>query len=211
VEARQSLNLQVNFDGVDVQPLLTPDWRERLTGKLVGQATIQAPLGTGDAARAVTVSGSAALMDGQLTALPILDEIGTWTHTERFRHVELTHASADFTRTPDRLEVRNLIVESEGLIRVEGSYTVVNGQIAGNFQVGLTPATLQWIPGSQEEIFVESRGGYLWTSMRLSGPAAHPEDDLTPRLVAATGKGVIEGAAGTVKKAAEGVLDLLLH
>lgn len=209
VETRQEVNLDVKFDGIDINPLLTPDWRERLSGRLTGQANVQAPLGT--ATRAVTVSGSMALVDGELTALPILDQIGTFTGTERFRRLELTRASADFTRTPDRLEVRNLVVEAAGLIRVEGAYTVQNGDISGALQVGLTPATLQWIPGSQEQVFTVSRDGYFWTSMNLSGSAEHPTEDLTPRLVAATGKQVIQGVEGTVKKATQGVLDLLLH
>jgi len=215
VETGRSVDLLAQFDGVDVQPLLTPDWRERLTGRLTGQANVRAALGTGgDANRTVTVSGSAGLVDGRLTALPILDQIGIFTRTERFRRLELTRASADFTHTADRLEVRNLVVESAGLIRIEGAYTVEHGEIAGTFQVGLTPSTLQWIPGSQEQIFTDSRAGYRWTSMKLSGPAAHPDDDLTPRLVAAAGNGVIqgvEGVGGEVKKAAEGALDLLLH
>ena len=214
IETRKAANLQVKFDGVDIRPLLTPDWRERLTGRLTGQANVDAPLGNGNAARQLTVSGSMALTEGVLTALPILDEIGTFTHTERFRRLELTKASADFTKSPDRLEVHNLVVESEGLIRVEGDYTVVNGQIDGNFEVGLTPATLQWIPGSQEVIFTDSHGGYRWTPMRLTGPVAHPHDDLTSRLVAATEKAVIksvDGVEGTVKKTGQGLLDLLMH
>ncbi len=210
VEARQSVNLQVKFNGVDVQPLLTADWRERLSGRLNGQADIEAQLGDA-AGRNVTVSGSASLVDGQLTALPILDQIGTFTQTERFRRLDLTRASANFTHTPDRLEVSNLVLESEGLIRVEGAYSVVGGQIDGTFQVGLTPETLQWIPGSQEQVFTLSRDGYLWTSMRLTGPVEHPHDDLTPRLATAAGASVIQGAEGTAKKAATDALDLLLH
>jgi hypothetical protein len=214
IETRDSVNLQVKLDGVDVQPFLTPDWRARLAGKLSGDAKIEAPLGTGNAAQMLTVSGSLSMVEGQLTALPVLDEIGVFTHTAQFRQLELTRASADFTRTPERLEVRNMVVESEGLIRVEGAYTVVDGQIDGTFNVGLTPETLQWIPGSQDEIFVDSRGGYRWTPMRLTGPVEHPVDDLTPRLVTAAGNSVIKGAEGvegTVKKAGESVLDLLLH
>jgi len=194
--------------------MLTPDWRQRLSGRLAGVANINAPLGTGEAASELTVSGSLALVDGQLTALPILDEIGTFTHTERFRTLELTRASANYKRTPGRLEVTDLVVESEGLIRIEGAYTVVDGQIDGDFQVGLTPATLQWIPGSQELIFTDSRGGYRWTPMHITGPVAHPVDDLTPRLITATGKTIIKGAEdieGTVKKTGEGLLDLLTH
>jgi len=214
IQTRQSLNLQVRLTNLDVEPVLTPDWRERLSGSLTGQANVAAVLGTGgteEVGRSVTVSGSLALLNGRLTALPILDQIGLFTHTERFRQLELTRATADFTRTPDRLEIRNMIVEAAGLIRVEGEYRIENGEIDGTFQVGLTSATLQWIPGSQEDIFTDSRDGYRWTTMRLSGPAAHPVDDLTPRLVAATGKAVIQGAEGTVRKAAESALDLLLH
>jgi hypothetical protein len=213
VATRQSVDLQVKLNGVDVQPVLTQDWRERLAGSLTGQANVRAPLGS-DAAREITVSGSLALINGRLTALPILDQIGVFTHTERFRQLDLTRASADFTRTPEKLEIRNMVVEAEGLIRVEGSYTVENGEIAGIFEVGLTSATLQWIPGSQEQIFTTSRDGYRWTEMKLSGPVAHPVDDLTPRLVAAAGNAVIQGATGVegaVKKAAQSALDLLLH
>jgi hypothetical protein len=214
IEIRKSVDLQVKFDGVDVQPLLSPDWRERLSGRLTGTSNIEAPLGTGQAASQLNVSGSIALVDGQLTALPILDEIGTFTHTQRFRTLELTRASANFSRTPDRIDVSGMVVESEGLIRVDGAFTVIDGQIDGDFQVGLTPATLQWIPGSQELIFTDSRGGYRWTSMHLSGPLTHPVDDLTPRLLAATGKAVLKGAEdveGVVKKTGEGLLDFLTH
>jgi hypothetical protein len=214
IQTRQSVDLQVKFDGMDVNPLETPDWRERLSGRLAGVANIQAPLGAGAAASQLTVSGSVALIDGQLTALPILDEIGTFTHTERFRTLELTRASANFNRTPTRLQVTDMVVESEGLIRVEGAFTIINDNIDGDFQVGLTPATLQWIPGSQELIFTDSRGGYRWTPMHITGPVEHPTDDLTPRLITATGKTLIKGAEdieGTVKKTGEGLLDLLTH
>jgi len=214
VEARQSIDLRVKLDDVDIAPMLAGDWRERLTGRLAGDATIHAPLGTAGIAGGITVSGSLSMIEGQLTALPILDEIGVFTHTERFRQIELTRASAQFTRTKDEFDIRNMVVESEGLIRVEGYYTVANGQIDGTFQVGLTPETLQWIPGSQEVLFGDSRGGYLWTPMHVSGPADHPVDDLTPRLAAAAGDTVIKDAKtieGTVQKTGESVLDMLLH
>jgi hypothetical protein len=215
IQMRDSVRLLADFDSVDVAPFLPPDWRERLTGRISGHANIQAPL-TGDPGTppAVTVTGSASMSDGILTALPILDQIGLFTQTERFRRLDLTRASAQFTHTPTRLEVRNLVVESAGLIRMEGSCTIENGQIAGDFLVGLTPSTLQWIPGSQEQVFTTSRDGYRWTNMHLSGPAEHPVDDLTPRLAAATGKSVIEGAQGVegaVKKGVQEGLDLLLH
>jgi hypothetical protein len=214
VETRKEVQLQVKFDGVDVAPYLGRDWREKFTGHLNGTANIDAPLGSGQAASEMSITGTVGMTDAVLTALPILDEIGTFTHTEQFRRLELTRVSAAFTRTNQRLEMHNMIVESEGLIRVDGSYTIVRGQIDGNFQVGLTPGTLQWIPGSQGAVFTDSHDGYLWAPMRLTGPVDHPTDDLTPRLVAAVGTSVIkdaQGIEGTVKKTGEGLLDLLTH
>jgi hypothetical protein len=211
IESRQSVDLQVKLDNVDVKPLLTPDWKERLSGKVGGEVHVQAMLGTADPRSSLAVTGTVSLTEGQLTALPVLDQLGVFAHTERFRQMELTRATASFSSEPGRLEVRTFVAEAEGLIRVEGDYTVRNGEIDGTFQVGLTPETLQWIPGSQDSIFTVSRDGYLWTPMRLTGPATHPVDDLTPRLIAAAGTGVIKGVQGTVEKAAQGILDFIAH
>ena len=77
----------------------------------------------------------------------------------------------------------------------------------GTFQVGVTPGSLQWLPGSQGKVFTASRDGYLWTSMRLTGPVDSPTEDLTPRLVAAAQGAIIEGVEKTVKDPVGTVLD----
>jgi hypothetical protein len=96
-------------------------------------------------------------------------------------------------------------------MRIEGAFTVVGGQIDGTFQVGVTPSSLQWLPGSQERVFTVARAGYLWTPMRLTGAIEHPSEDLTPRLAAAASGAIIRNVEGTVRETAKGVLDLLLH
>src|SRR5689334_23899359 len=63
-----------------------------------------------------------------------------------------------------------------------GAFTVETGLIDGAFQVGVTPGSLQWLPGAQAKVFTESRGGYVWAPMRLTGPVNKPQDDLTGRL-----------------------------
>jgi hypothetical protein len=81
----------------------------------------------------------------------------------------------------------------------------------------VTPSSLQWLPGSQAKVFTESRGGYVWAPMRLSGPANKPNEDLTKRLAAAAQGAAIEAvqdAAGKAvdagKSAVKSALDLLL-
>lgn len=224
VNFARGADLRVRLDGVDVSPLLTPDWRVRLKGRLSGEADVHLPLDGGgadngpprlDGQSAVALNGTVRLTDGRLEALPVLDQIAAFTRTQRFRRMPLTQASMVFTRDArGKISAHNVVVESEGLMRIEGTFTIISGRISGAFEVGVTPSSLQWIPGSQERIFTEARGGYLWAPMRLSGPLEQPSEDLTPRLAAAAGESILEKFEGldeSVRDAAKGVLDMLLR
>jgi hypothetical protein len=100
---------------------------------------------------------------------------------------------------------------------MKGAFTVKEGSIDGAFDVGVTPTSLRWLPGSRTQVFTDSHDGYLWTKMKVTGPLANPAEDLTPRLIAAAEGTVIEGAGEAIKtgttifrETTEGVLDLLL-
>lgn len=214
VQFDRALQLRAELDGIALAPLLGEDWRVRLQGKAAGEVEIRTPLPTRGS---LALQGTIRLLDGDLTALPVLDQIALFTRTQQFRRLKLTRASADFDHAGDRLEVRNLVAESAGLLRIEGRFTLERDQIDGTFQVGVTPSSLQWLPGSQERVFTESRDGYLWAPMRLTGPARNPRDDLTQRLATAAGQAIIDTAQGTVQDAIKtgrdvlkGALDLLL-
>lgn len=210
IDFSRQADLQIELTTLDLAPMLAADWRARLTGKISGNVHLLAPLGD-SVTRDLALDGSVHLSDAQLTALPVLDQIASFTQTQRFRQFALTRASLDFTQKNGQLSARNVVAESEGLLRVEGACTVVAGQIDGTFQVGVTSASLQWLPGSQSRVFTMARGGYLWTSMRLTGPVDHPTEDLTPRLVTAAAGEVLKNVEGTVRETTKGVLDLLLH
>jgi hypothetical protein len=209
-----ALQLRAEFDGISLAPLLGEDWRVRLQGRAAGDVEIRTPLPTRGPP---SLRGKVRLTEGDLTALPVLDQIALFTRTQQFRRLKLTRAIAEFDHAGERLEVRNLVAESARLLRVEGRFTLERGQIDGTFQVGVTAPSLQWLPGSQERVFTESRDGYLWTPMHLTGPASNPKDDLTPRLAAAAGEAVLDTAQKSVKDAIKtgsevlkGALDLLL-
>lgn len=195
VDFEKDFDVLAKINGIPVTPFLRDDWRAKLKGNLIGQVKVKSlmPMQGNPA-----IEGSMQLAQGEVEALPVLDQIATFTSTERFRRLSLTKSSADFKCENGRTTVTNLISESAGLIRVEGGCTIENRMIDGTFQVGVTPASLQWLPGSQSKVFTVSRDGYLWTTMRLTGPLEHPQEDLTQRLVAA--------AAGTVIDTVQGVL-----
>jgi hypothetical protein len=166
------------------------------------------------------ITGHAELQEAILEALPVLNKIADFTKTDGFRRPALNQVRGDFRYDQSGLHVTNLVVEKERLMMVKGAFTVLNGQIDGTFDVGVTPGPLQWLPGSQEKVFTVIRDGYAWTTMHIAGPYRSPSEDLTPRLRTAAGNAIVEkvedtatqavgGAVNTVKKGATGVFDLL--
>ena len=178
-----------------------------MSGKIAGDSTVRAPLPNGT----ILVEGKVRLIEGKVEALPLLEQIATFTRTERFRRITLTRGSASFTRDTALITAKDIVIESEGLLRVEGSCTVVNGQIDGVFQIGVTGASLQWLPGSQARVFTISHDGYFWAPLRLTGPASHPNEDLSRRLIAAAAGELLQDTQDTVRDTVNGLLDLIPH
>lgn len=206
------LDLRGRLSGIDVKPLLAEDWRARLHGRLGGEIDVVTRAGGKP-----VVTGKIELADGQIEALPVLDQIALFTRLQQYRRLALSKCSADFRHENNLLTVTNFVAESRGLIRVEGAFTIVDSTIDGVFQVGVAPSSLQWLPGSQERVFTTARDAYVWTPMRLTGPVRKPSEDLSPRLVAAAEGAIIEGATdavrGTIKTGKDAVksaLDLLM-
>ena len=215
-EARtgEEIDLRAKLAGIDLTPFLNNDWRVRLHGKLAGDVRVQHRLNTENGP---VISGALQLSEGALEALPVLNEIANFTTLERYRRLTLSRASADFRHENGTLRATNFVVESDGLIRIEGAFTIAKGIIDGAFQVGVAPSSLAHIPGAESRVFTEARGGYVWTPMRLQGPLESPGEDLSPRLAAAAGGAVIEKVESTVNSAIEtgkgvikGALDRLM-
>lgn len=210
LDGDRALDLRVDFDGLPAGEFLPPDWRARLKGAAKGNVHVTNSIDQPGGGRAV---GHVELHDGRLTALPVLDQLALFTASERLHSAELQHAQADFDWNAGDLAVSHLLVESEGLIRTEGGFTVRANRIDGTLQVGIARSAVRWLPVVGARVFnLPERDGYLWTTVHLSGPINHPSEDLTPRLLAATQQEIIDKAkqgAGTVIDTAKGLLDLL--
>jgi hypothetical protein len=219
VTEKEKVDLQFKVAGVNVTPLLPEDWRARLHGRVNGDGRVQISLRDGPPVPPV-VTGHAELAQGVLETLPVLNKIADFTKTDRFRRLVLNQVRGDYRYDQNGLSITNLVVESERLILVKGSFTVRNGEIDGTFDLGITPGPLQWLPGSQDKVFSAVRDGYAWATMHVVGPVHSPREDLTARLYAAAEAAVVQkvgdtatqavgGAVDTVKKGATGVFDLL--
>lgn len=211
----------VDWSQVDVGAFLNESWKSRFSGLLAGTGTIKwpaeggLPLATGD--------GNFRITEGMLRNLPLLDQIATFTQAPQFSHMPLQELSGKYQWAAGKLTLTNLILESKGLLRVEGSVVIgSDGSLQGTLQVGVTPQTLQWLPGSRERVFTVSRNSYVWTDVHLSGSTTNIQEDLTTRLKGAVKDEVIDqgtkllnqlpipGAAKDgAKEGAKGVLDIL--
>ncbi|PAW79128.1 MAG: hypothetical protein B9S32_04000 [Verrucomicrobia bacterium Tous-C9LFEB] len=202
------LNLRADVQRAPITAFLTGDWRARLMGNLNGVVKW-----TGDlrGPQAIQAAGNLKLLEGRIEALPFLNQIATFTKTEEFRSLKLHKASADFIWVPkqDRLEVTNLVLESEGLVRVQGKFTVQNNIIDGRFSLGTVPSVLKYIPGAESQVFTEKRDGYIWTPLNLTGPLQSPTEDLTPKLKTAAVNSIGETANQGLQQVIDAAKSLL--
>lgn len=145
----------------------------------------------------------------------MLAKLADFTKTDQFRRMRLDELSAEFRTEPGGFRASKFVLESKQLLALRGAFSVINDQVDGTFDIGITPGPLQYLPGSQERVFTVNRDGYAWTTMRVSGPTSAVKEDLSSRLVAAAeaaaiqkatdiGKNVLEkGVKGTVDTAVD--------
>jgi hypothetical protein len=206
--------LRVEWSQVDVDPFLQEPWRSRLSGVVAGRASIEWPESGIIAGKAV---GNFRLTDGVAENIEMLDQVATFTGAPQFRRMALQEFSGNFEWTRNLLKITNLVAESKGLLRLEGACTIAEGgRLDGSLRVGVTPQTLQWLPGSRERVFTVAQNGYVWTDVRLGGSLQNPQEDLSSRLAAAVrdetisqGRRLIEDVPNAAKDGARSIIDSL--
>jgi hypothetical protein len=212
-EFAKNSKLQVEWSQIDVTPFLEATWRSRLAGVLAGTATIEWPESGLSAGK---VTGSFRLTDGRAQNVQLLDRVATFTGAPQFRRTPLQEISGNYQWANGTMQITNLVAESKGLLRLEGNCTIyASGAVKGALRAGVTPQTLQWLPGSRERVFTVAHGGYVWTDVKISGSLQDLQEDLSSRLAAAMkdetiqqGLGAIEETHNTVLRGAQGVVDV---
>ncbi|MGH8046489.1 MAG: hypothetical protein ACREKL_04525 [Chthoniobacterales bacterium] len=192
-------DIRLAWQGVSSADVLDAEWKERLSGVISGDAHSM-----GREKKPPVTRGHFQLTDGMLKGLPVQSKIAKFTQTPQFERMPLQTVSGDYSYDGTTLIVTNFVLESQGLLRVEGDCTTgANDSITGTFQVGVTSQSLQWLPGSQEKVFVTSRNGYLWTTVNVSGTLQNPVEDLSDRLARAMGEQVIDTGMKLIEDAPE--------
>lgn len=182
---------------VPMDEFLDTWWKQRLSGKIEGDLEMAGARNVPPAWKA-----DLSLKDGALTGLPILDKLVTYTNTHRFKRLVLDICSASIRPQGDALRIEKIIVQSNGLLRIEGALTIRGRALEGDFLLGVTPETLSGIPGANNRVFVESNPaappGLQWTRVRILGTLDAPLEDLSSRLIGAAGMSLLLDTPGTI-------------
>ena len=196
-----NFNLELEISSIDVDELAEGEWKERLGGTISGPFTITGRPG------AFVYEGTMNVAEAKIEAIPVLTVVAEYTRNDQFKHLVLSEAKTDFTKVGGKTNLENIVLQSDGLVRVEGDMVIQGEMIAGQFQVGVAPGTLRWIPGAERQIFTEQREGFLWTPMSLSGTVSEPKEDLSARLIVAAGEEILKGLPAGVLKEAQKLLN----
>ncbi len=168
-------------NGIKCDELLNENWAQRLTGEVFSTFTID------NAGGAMVMAGDLVIRNGTMTALPMLDALAAYADTRRFRLLQLSDARTKWRYSDGEILFTDFVMGSEGLIRLEGGFSMKGEAIDGRFRLGIVPGTLSNIPGAETDVFKPGELGLLWTDLRVSGTLDDPEEDLTERLIEAAG------------------------
>ena len=184
----QAWQIRGGGTGIKVQEIVDEDWKQRLMGPIVVNFEVG-----GRPDEEVVLRGDLAIKDGVLTALPVLDRIAAYANSVRFRRLALSRASLEFEQIGSSLDLKKIILASEGLVRIEGEMRIDGNVIEkGDFQVGITPGTLSHLPGAETKVFRRGRLGLLWAPMTVGGTLDAPQEDLSGRLIEAAKERMFE-------------------
>lgn len=184
----KSWQIRGDVTGARVEDIVEEDWKQKLMGPIAARFEV-----TGSAEQQTLIRGDVKITDGVLTALPVLNHIAAYAQTSRFRRLVLNEASLEFERRGEVLDLRKILLSSEGLVRIEGDMRV-DGELIrkGDFEVGITPGTLAHLPGAETKVFQRGRLGLLWAPLKISGTLSSPKEDLSRRLIEAAGERMFE-------------------
>ena len=188
-----AVDLALHIENLEPRHILGPDSVGKVSGQLNGDFDVTGIPGHSESFKS---TGTMRLLNGVVENVPQLEQVATYTKSPRFKRLVLSEATADFVKQGDTLTIPKLRLQSDGLLRIEGTLTLQGPMIQGDLQVGLTPGTLGWIPGAERKVFNQSRDGFLWTTVKVSGTKDKFNEDLTNRLVSAAVESVVEETPG---------------
>jgi hypothetical protein len=131
---------------------------------------------------AATMSGAVNVNGGRVSGLKFLDTIAAVTKHNDLARLDLDVCRSQFRWHEGDCELNDILLEQTGKFRIEGTISFGERALGGTLRIGLARGYLDWLP-HPEEVFSREAGGYLWTTVHLSGTPDAPKQDLSPRVI----------------------------
>lgn len=177
----KSVDFKVKFGKVPVREWLPGSWEDHVSGLAAGDVHWH---GKNPKLEESQVQGSLRVEGGRVRRLPFLEKLASITGKKSIEQLELSECSAAVDWQSPKVEIKNIAIEDKGKFRMEGAVSIREKSLGGAIQLGISREYLEWLPQA-EEIFPKEKGGYLWTTVHLSGTIDKPEQDLSPRIIEA--------------------------
>jgi hypothetical protein len=175
----RSVDFKMRFDDLPIREWLPSNWKDHVAGGAAGDVHWR---GKNPKLETASVQGALRVQNGRVRSLPFLQKLASITGRKSIEELELNECSAELQWESPTLEIKNIAIEDKGKFRIEGLVSVREKSLGGAIRLGVARQYLEWLP-RPEEVFASERGGYLWTTVHLSGTIAQPQQDLSPRVV----------------------------
>lgn len=172
---------------VALEELFSPYWQQRISGEVASEIVFLKE-GIGPP----KVSAATSIANGTISSLPILNRLASYSANERLQRLNLEECRADIVWQPKQWKLQNIILEDEGLLRIEGNLQLAGEALSGELHVGVPPGLLARIPGAEEKVFFPGAGGLLWAPVQISGTLSRPQEDLSARMIQAAQERMFE-------------------
>lgn len=200
------MRLHVSSKRSPTDPFVRGYWRAKFDGVFDSENDLEKDFVPGSK---TTSTGKLNFSNAIIHDVEVLKKIAVVTQHPQFEKPKLDRLRFHYRWTGERLEVSNFEAEAHALCRLEGNFSIENNNLDGDFKIGAAPDVVEKLPGAREEVFTESRNGYLWTSLKLNGPANHPREDLKPRLISAAQKHFMRGLLSPVLIPGKALIEIL--
>lgn len=175
----KSVDFKVNFEQLPIREWLPTSWHEHVAGAAAGEVRWR---GKDPKMHSASVQGALRVAGGRVEGLDFLKKLAALTRKKSLESLQLNECSAAIAWENGGGEIKKIAIEDEGKFRIEGKISLRDKSLGGAIQLGVVPEYLEWLPHA-EEIFTSTHGGYLWTTVHLSGTPDQPGQDLSPRIL----------------------------
>ncbi len=168
-----------NWNDVPVRDWLPKSWNGNFAGAATGDLHWT---GNDYKLAAATIAGAVQVKSGRVGNMKFLDAIAAVTKHNDLAQLDLDVCRSKFRWREGDCELNDIAIEQKEKFRIEGKISFSDRSLSGTLQIGFARQYLDWLP-HPEEVFTRESGGYLWTTVHLSGTLDSPQQDLSPRIV----------------------------